>query len=219
MASSASAFWPTRSIARTRAGALHPRQADDRLDVGRLERPRPLERLLGAAVVARVRGLARLLHEGVAERGPGRAILRGSRVSGLHRSIACRSTEGHVGRKRRSRGRARAARRCTERQGRRRRRRPAAPTSACRSPVAQWRLGLTRVLAVRRPGVGRRRVREDLVVDLVVGVDVVADHRDRGVRRAAGDGGQRDVDDVVAEAPAVRPAADDAPAGRSCRRR
>ncbi len=55
--------------------ALDPRQTDERIDVGRVERPRPLERLLGAAVVARVRGLTRLLHEGVAERGPRRAIL------------------------------------------------------------------------------------------------------------------------------------------------
>src|SRR5262249_57133415 len=56
------------------------------------------------------------------------------------------------------------------------------------------------VLAVRRPGVRRGRVRKDLVVDLIVGIDVVAYHRDRGVGRTARHGGERDVHDVVTQA-------------------
>src|SRR6185436_19775076 len=81
-----------------------------------------------------------------------------------------------------------------------------AATSNARDAVPPGLAMGSGILAVRRPGVRRSRVWEDLVVDLVVGVDVVADHRDRGEARPAGDGGQRDVDDVVTQATAVRPA-------------
>src|SRR5215813_8259790 len=71
----------------------------------------------------------------------------------------------------------------------------------------------SRVLAVRRARIRGGGVWKHLVVDLIVGVDVVADRRDGGEARSGRDGGERDVDDVVAQPAAVWP-----PARRARRR-
>ena len=62
-------------------------------------------------------------------------------------------------------------------------------------------------MLLRVPACGVRRIREGRVVDLIVVVHVVADQRDRAIGRAAGDRGQRDVYDIIAEAPPVGPSA------------
>lgn len=73
--------------------------------------------------------------------------------------------------------------------------------------IARPPIATLRIFAVLRTRMWRRRVRKNLVIDLIVRPNIVAHHRDRRITRPADHRCQRDIDHVVPEPPPVRPAA------------